>query len=400
MQELSFKEILRTLIPKLKLLLVILIIGAVVGGCIGVARTYASRFYGTSLEFYVNPKKSEDNEINQSQFGVYGAYGWHVMDNITKLLASESFAEDMLLGDDGLPIEEVLSKETEDTRAPLDEKIEAARGPIKEYKDALAAAEAAAKDCDQKQLAYTTASATASKANSLYLSLVNAGATAEEIEKARQASELAATAETQARLELDAAEQDKIIREKEAQAKQKAANEKTEAVLELWRESKVYDDYITLITKSVSYRFYDQKDIQMNSTEALAKSFIYVDISVSKDEEIAKFIYDRVTEALPRFVELNMTVPSGYVGTSCQKITRLDDIKQSDPGALISAAIKYGVLFGALAVIAAAFFIIFSKKTKAWVAENKSFILSEDEPNVKEVDAPSEEELPVEEIQW
>ncbi len=375
MQELSFKEILKTLIPKLKVLLVILLIGAVAGGCIGIARTYAARFYGTTLEFYVNPKKGDDNEINQSQFGVYGAYGWHVMDNITKLLSSESFAEDMLLGDDGLPIEEVLSKEED--RTSIDEKIEAAKGPIKEYKDALAAAEAAAEDYAQKQLAYATASATASKANTTYLSLVNAGASDAEKQQAKQNAEDAATAETQAKLELEAAEQEKILKEKEAQSKQKASNEKTEDVLELWRETEVYGEYITLISKSVKYSFYNDTDIQMNSTEALAKSFIYVNISVSKSEEFANFVYDRITEVLPRFVEVNMAVPSGYTGTKCQKITRLDNIEQTDSGELFSAAIKYAILFGILAFVGAAVCIVLFERGKVWVTANKAIFTSD-----------------------
>ncbi len=41
MQELTFKEILKTLIPKTKILIVILLIGAVLGGCVGVASSYA-----------------------------------------------------------------------------------------------------------------------------------------------------------------------------------------------------------------------------------------------------------------------------------------------------------------------------------------------------------------------
>ena len=108
MQELTFKEVYNILVPKLKLLLVILLIGAVVGGGIGAGRTFSSMSYGTTIEFYVNPKRSDDGGNNQSQFGVYGAYGWHVMDNITKLLSSESFTEQLLLGDDKLPITSVI----------------------------------------------------------------------------------------------------------------------------------------------------------------------------------------------------------------------------------------------------------------------------------------------------
>ena len=68
MQELTFKDVLKILIPKLKMLLVVILLGAIVGACIGAASTYASKSYGTTIEFYVNPKPSEDSKHSQSQF--------------------------------------------------------------------------------------------------------------------------------------------------------------------------------------------------------------------------------------------------------------------------------------------------------------------------------------------
>ena len=371
MQELSFKEILKTLLPKLKMLLIILLIGAVLGGCIGVARTYAMRYYGTTVEFYVNPKPDDDVKNNDSQFGVYGAYGWHVMDNMIKLLSSESFAEEMLLGDNGLPIESVLAKEAD--RTAIDEKIAEAMGPIGDAEAAKQAEIAAEEFLAEKKLAHANASSIAAKANSNYLSLVSAKADADEIAAAKKASDDAAAAEQQAKHELDAAEQDKQLKSYDYQAKHKQSLGKIEAVLAIWRETEVYEEYIELITKSVKYTFYNDTDIQVgNSTEALAKSFIYVRISVSQNQEIAQFVYDRVNEVLPRYVQANMAVPSGYVGTNCQRITRLDDIEQMDSGELLTAAIKYAVVLGALAFILGAIWIVVLNRSKKWYAANKS----------------------------
>ena len=116
----------------------------------------------------------------------------------------------------------------------------------------------------------------------------------------------------------------------------------------------------------------------MNSTEALAKSFIYVDISAAQSEEMARFMYDRINEVLPRFVEEKMPVPSGYVGTNCQRITRLDEIKQTGSGALFSAAVKYALLFGALVFILGAVCIIIVDRSKKWYQANKTDLTGAD----------------------
>ena len=370
MQEITLKEIYNTLAPKLKVFLIILLIGAVIGGCVGAARTLASMTYGTTIEFYVNPKRSDDGGNNQSQFGVYGAYGWHVMDNMTKLLASESFAEEMLLDDDGLPIEMVLEKEPNKTE--IDRLIAEARVPIEAAKEAELSAEEITEIVNEKKLAYTTASSAANKANNKYLSLVSAKAPEAEISEAKAEAEEALATEKQAKLDFDAAEQEKIVADQEVKQKKDDAQKKIKAVLDCLRQSEVYVDFIKLIGDSVSYSFYNDRDMQTSNTESLAKSFIYVTISTPSSENVAKFVYERVNEVLPRFVEDNMAVPSGYVGTNCQRITRLDEIKQTGSHELLSETLKYAVLLGFIALVLSMVFVVLVDRFKKWRAINKS----------------------------
>ena len=370
MQELTFKEVYNILVPKLKLLLVILLIGAVVGGCIGAGRTFSSMSYGTTIEFYVNPKRSDDGGNNQSQFGVYGAYGWHVMDNMTKLLASESFAEDMLLDDEGLPIEKVLKSEPD--RTEIDRLIAEARGPIKDAKDAELAVEDITEIVNEKKLAHTTASSAANKANNKYLSLVSAKASEEDISEAKAEAEETLAAERQAKLDFDAAEQEKVILEEEEKEKKEIAQHKIAAVLDYWRQGEVYVAYINMIKASASYSFYNDRDMQMSNTESLAKSFIYVTISTPNNKLVAEFVYDRINEVLPRFVEANMAVPSGYVGTNCQRITRLDEIKQTGSYELLSETLKYAALLGILSFVVSMILVVFVDRFKKWCALNKT----------------------------
>lgn len=97
----SLIDIIRLLLQKIKLLIIVVLIGGLCGGIFGVWHTIDMKYFGTSIEFYVNPEKpsevgsSTNSAANAvgSQYGVYGAYGRHVMDAIVKLLASESFTE-------------------------------------------------------------------------------------------------------------------------------------------------------------------------------------------------------------------------------------------------------------------------------------------------------------------
>lgn len=376
MQEFSFKDAIKALVPKTKLILVILIIAAIVGGCIGAAAAYAKSYFGTSIEFYINPKRDQDAGASSSQFGVYGAYGQHVMDNIVKLLQSESFAEEMLLDEDGLPIESVLEKESD--RTEIDQKIAEATEPISKTKEAKAAEEAAAAIMEDKKLAYANATSLASKMNSNYLSLVSSNASAEEIAEAKRLSEEAAAKEQQAKHEYDAAEQDHKMKLSDYNEAYKKSLGNVNAVLDIWRKSEVYKEYIEILTTSVKYSYIKEDEVQIgNTTEALAKSFIYVNIRVSQNSEIAEFVYDRVNEVLPRYVQENMAVPSGYVATNCQRITRLDNIEQTSSGKILISAVKYAVIFGLLAAFVSAFLIVVSKNTKEWLVSFKKELAEE-----------------------
>ena len=367
MQDLSFKQVVKTILPKTKLIVVIIIIAAIIGACIGAASTYAKSYFGTTIEFYVNPMRGDETGTSNSQFGVYGAYGQHVMDNIIKLLSSESFAEEMLLGENGLPIESVLQKESD--RTAIDEKIADAKGPIGEAEKAKAELTAADELLSDKKLVYDNAKSLASKMNSNYLSLLStSNASEEELALAKQQSDDAAAAETQAKYDYDAAEQDVQIKTRDYQAKQKAANVKIDAVLELWRGSDVYKDYIEVLTESIKYSFYREGEVTTIGTgaEALAKSFIYVDIRVTKDSTVAQFVYDRVSEVLPRYVQENMAVPSGYVGTNCVRITRLDGIEQAESGKILAEALKYAIISAILVGLVSVVIIVAGASSKSW----------------------------------
>lgn len=60
-------------------------------------------YYECRLEYFVNPIRGDEEPSADSQFGIYGTYGRHVMDNMVKLLSSDAFSEALIDGMEGVP---------------------------------------------------------------------------------------------------------------------------------------------------------------------------------------------------------------------------------------------------------------------------------------------------------
>ncbi len=236
-EEISLSEIFRILLKKIKLLIIVLVVGMIAGGVFGALKTYNVHYYGTTIEFYVNPSRSEDKDTEQeSQYGVYGAYGRQVMESMVELLESESFAETMMLDENGMP-EKGISDEID--------------------------------------------------------ALIEAG--------------------------------DK------------------DAALDAWRKTSNYQAIISSVSSAISYSYTTNAT---SSDDTLAKSFIYVRISVLNNEKLAQILRERVLVSVPKYVSENMVIPSGYDTTNCQRITRLDAVKLTNPNEMQSSVVKYALLLG------------------------------------------------------
>ena len=341
-EEISLAEIFKILWRKVKVLIFALVIGAIFGGSLGVLTTFNEKYYGTTVEFYVNPKKDENQINNESQYGVYGAYGRHVMDNMTKLLGSESFAEQLLLDDDGLPTK-FLSDEN---RAEIDAKIAEAGTPLAIKKSAVKTADDARTAMAEAQVVYNQK---AKEWETELQILVAGSATVVEIETARE------QCLGEAKRNLETAQDAKELAELAETKAIEDANTAVEAVRALWRETELYEELIVTVTESINYRYYDEEETDVDD---LARSFIYVNVSVLNDEELANDLFDQLLVMLPRYVEKNMAIPSGYIGTNCQRITRLNEVEQTNSGYMLKTAIKSALLFGAVALVIASVVVI------------------------------------------
>jgi capsular polysaccharide biosynthesis protein len=238
-EEFSLLDLLKVLWSKIKILILVFLCGGIVGGVAGVVTTYDVNYWGTSLEFYVNPDApiSQDGRVtSNSTYGVYGAYGRHVMDNIVKLLSGESFTEEMMKNFDNAPTEKYLPD---------------------------------------------------------------------------------------------------------------------------GRINPEYKTFLYKIRNSVKFSYIAEEE-DLEDAINLARSFIYVNISVLGDEnkEFANELVDCVRKSLVPYVEENMIVPDGYKGTSCTEITTVSEIELTNPLHTTKTAIKYGLLAAAAALVIACVVVI------------------------------------------
>lgn len=106
--EITLSELFKILWRRALILILACVIGLIAGGVFGALQTWNVHYYGTKVEFYINPHKSEEAEIETgSQYGIYGAYNKPVMESMVELLNSEGFSETLLLDDNGMPTKDV-----------------------------------------------------------------------------------------------------------------------------------------------------------------------------------------------------------------------------------------------------------------------------------------------------
>ena len=271
--EISLSDIFKIILRKIKIVLLALVGGILIGVLIGVTKTVDVDYYGTAAEFYVNPVKKTDSDSDET-YNVYGAYGKHIMDNMVKLLSADIFAEKLALGNSVLP--------QKGLNATLDEKI--------------AVAEAA-------------------------------------IEKANNATE-----------------------EEKATAEQEKNDAVKAAILE-WRKTGNYKGLVSRIKGCVKYTYYDG---EAEDVDSLAKSFIYVKISVLNDPKFAVELYERIKTHLPNYVMEYMPNPDAavYDATNCVLISTLAEVGHLNPTAEKDAIVKYSLIFGAVALVLACVVVV------------------------------------------
>ena len=363
----SLMDIIRILLSKIKLLVLVVLISGIVGGMLAVCFTMKVKYYGTDLEFYVNPTSDDaDLSSSNSEYAVYGSYGGKVMDAITKLLDSESFTERLMLERNGLPDREKYEGLNEKEYAEAEEAIREAEGAWEQVENKLEIVNEKKEDLQKawKNIGYNN---TYTKA--YYKSWLKSE---EGIEYQEKNPDLIMALES-AYDALDVAQDGYSSVLKEAESLQEEADYQAEDVYEQWRKMETYEKDMEIYSEAVSYGYF--KDEDEIASDYPARSFIYVSISV-RDKKFAQEILERIKQNVPDYVETNMFVPSGYTGTSCTRITRTDDIALLNPYYTLKQGIKFGVLAAALSGVIAAAVVFFLERSKKTVVDPEQVLKS------------------------
>ncbi len=360
-------DIFRLLLSKLKYLILAALLGGILGGAFAVWRTIKIDYWGTTVEFYVNPEKPKESVSGDgSQYGVYGAYGRHVMDNMVRLLSSESFTEKLILKGEELPEKGkwVNPANQEEVQLGLDGLID----------------NAVAADLDGKQTTLNDAirrrnetsdalSKIEDTIDSIWLTMyanqdVNTKTfdeyTYENLMNKPQNLVDAVTAKKNTELALEV----EIKKVTEANAAKIEAEATIEKALEAWRQTSAYKSKLASYKSAVSFSYLKAGE-DYEDANNLARSFIYVRISALGDagKNLANELLEIIKVVVPEYVEENMTVPNDYEGTNCQRITRTDDIRLTNPRYTTNQAIKYAVLVALAAVVVVAVILIILDKS-------------------------------------
>ena len=356
----SLIDIIKILFSKIRLLILVVILGGLAGAGFSIWRTHDVKYYGTTVEFYVNPEKPKETGASSSiaqnagsQYGVYGAYGRHVMDAIVKLLSSESFAEKMMVGENGLP---APNAGPNFTKSEYEEAEQASLNASEAWETATALDSPWRMAVDALNEAWEEAGLAGTDSYTAYSKYINSLTPSQYTEK-----DIALKEAYETHKEIDDRRENAI---EIAEALQVVADAEIEDVLEEWRQTAQYKASLKMYKDALTFSYLED-DADVEDANNLARSFIYVKVNVLNDVKFAEELLKKVWTKVPAYIEQNMIVPADYEGTSCTRITRTDEIKHINENYTRNQAIKFGLLFAmAVGVITAVAVIVVDKLDK------------------------------------
>ncbi len=288
--------------------------------------------YGAQAAFSVAPER-EPNEAEE----VNGRYSNAAMDNIVKLLSSESFAEQMLLNGEVLPEKGVWVDTSNPDEVSLNlnaliDEATAKRTAWKEKKaeleNLIESREDNAKLLVEKREELENAWAELYSMGSVQSSTFS--------EYAYRASNIGSAVEgdftyaTKQAYEAWSALRDTVNQqgddigslEENTYSKQEEAEEAVKTALDAWRNTAKYKKGLKKYGEAVFFSYLREEEADSD----LVGGVIYANVIVVDDQAFAAEVFDMVKKALPDYVEKKMIVPMGYAGTACKRVDGADEI--------------------------------------------------------------------------
>ncbi|MBP3315043.1 MAG: hypothetical protein J6M03_04390 [Clostridia bacterium] len=339
--ELDLLDLLKILLAKIKLIICVALVAAILGGAFGFAFTLIGNHdFGTRIEFYITPDAPDSQ--------------------ILHLLSSERFAEKLMLDENGLP-EGSSGAEYE---AALAAKLES-KAADAAYAEAKRASKSAPRELaaiqktyEEKQKAYDDAYDMLSVYQSASDEIAKQPEHIEKMKKYEAAVEAAKEEKTIAEKDYYAASQkaleatNNLEAAKEAAANaRKVADDLAEEILKVWREQSQNKKKISMINESLKYDYIEDSSSK-NSEDNINRQFLVVSISVEKDEQLANKLLDSLCDKLPAYVEENTDTDDSIEETECILISTAAEVEDLGKNSLVKEVIKYALIstIAALAV--------------------------------------------------
>ncbi len=345
-REISIMELLSALAKKWKLLLCLTLAALIIGSGIGATLAImGNQSYGATAEFYIN-----SDGLNRY---------------ILSLIKSDSFAEAILMDENGLPAE---FKGSDIYNQALE-----AKKTVKELAEQIEQAE---KDLTLFEIPITNLSKASSEAQSAYneiynhLSIMYASTSAEkytqQIETYEAALLIAKENKDKAKQEYN----DELLKKQDAEqaitelknALEEATEAQKDALKSIMTKYRGISENAVKIQKIKDSVAYSYEEAENNDKQAL----LLVNIAVPKDEEFAKYLLENISTALPTFV-VEM-VPGE--DTACDYISTFRVVSKLQTTSPVSNAIKYGGILAAVTLFGTCCVVVVVNVFKASKKEN------------------------------
>lgn len=341
--EITLLDLFRLFVSKWKIIVIAALVLAIIGGVYGGFSSKAAPTYETTISFNLSPSDSTDSLLYNLQ--------------------SESFAEKLLLEENGLPPVEECNAEDYAAAVEAMKVFEEARAKKAELRLELNRFQTSAvqHEYDRLKDAYKSAYDIWSTYMGVQVSedKLNVAEIAKYYEQMTVAKDAldkyrAETYEPLMTEKIALQEEYNVVNVNVRELRTKA-EDAVEKVVAPWRADEKIQEKIKSIMESVTYE-YESLNVPVTTTGTSEletvrnKGYIKISIAVVGDEELADFLLERFKERTPGFVEQHIEEISGTTQAECKLISTFADIEYS-LDSIWSGVVKFAVIGGVAGVV-------------------------------------------------
>jgi capsular polysaccharide biosynthesis protein len=347
--EITIFDIFSALRKKLKLIICLTLIAAVIGGALGCVISIFTSSYGAVVSFHVSSFDDSDSLLYNLQ--------------------SEAFAEKLLLDENGLPPKDQCDAAAYEEALNAINALNEARKEKYDLRREINMLPYSLSIIEEEYARLSSAYNNAYSVLNIYKSAPSDKVAEDDSHKEmikiyeQKLIEAEAAKNAYAENVYNPAIENKLILDGEfARVSRKVADlrDEVEKLVEIvvapWRENKDVKKQVADIMKGVSYEYEKLEASEDNKStsstkEEPHKGYIKITVSIERDKEFAKFVVDKVKSNVAPFVINNIEAATGDVKVKCTLISTFGAVKQTGDG-MISGAVRYAMIVAiAVAVV-------------------------------------------------